>query len=251
MGFMAEEKTSRIRRDNITVLVVTSNALTNDQLRQSLLGLGYTQISRAPTHVQGLEKIKERNFDAILFDARGTDQVPIEFVQHALAWDERCVLIALSAEPKIDDVFGLLGAGARGFVVLPFTVDILDDSILHALDGPPLSDQILTAPDRDTALVGMILNSLYRLTVVMRQAREFPSAAKEIPKFKQNLVESSKLARLFCKGSEDELRNRIIEECLSRANRAATRLGRTRMKLKQAREQTKLKATQQTTPPTR
>lgn len=233
----ATKKNSRIRRDNISILVITGNATTNDQLRTSLLSLGYTQISRANSHVQGLEKIKERNFDSILFDARSTDQVPLEFVQHALAWDNRCVLVALSLEPKIDDVFSLLSAGARGFVVIPFTTDVLDEAILHALDGPPLSDAILTAADRDSALVGMILNSLYRLTVVMRQAREFPSAAKEIPKFKQNLVESSKLAKLFSKGSEDDLRAKIIEECLSRANRAATRLGRTRMKLKQARDQ--------------
>ena len=72
----------------------------------------------------------------------------------------------------------------------------------------------------------------------MRQAREFPSAARDLEKQQIMLVESMDLARLFCEGGDEALTEKIVEGCINRANTAATRLGRTRQRLKKQRQVT-------------
>ena len=175
-------------------------------------------------------------FTLVVFDALSTDMPTIDFVNQALELDENMLLIPLSGEPQVDDVFGLLRSGARGFVVLPFTVDTLEEVLVRAQDGPPLSDAVLNAPDRNAALVAVILNNLYRTSVLMRQAREFDSAKRDLEKQQYAFIESVELAGLFAEGTEEELVEAIIEACIARANTAATRLGRTRKRLRDQRK---------------
>ena len=220
------------------MLVIARNGNLSNQVRACLKNLGFSKLSAVGTHVGGLDRMKSRNFQLAIFDAVGTDMAASDFVREALTLDSKQVLIALSTQPQIDDVFGLLRAGARGYVVCPFTIDSLEMVIARADEGPPFSDTVLQAPDRNSALVGLILNNLYRLSVLMRQAREYPSALKEARRYQSALVESVDIAKMFCvDGNEEILRERIIEECLGRANTAASRLGRTRQKLQRERVQ--------------
>lgn len=223
-------------RQSIPVLVVISNGTTSNQVRQALKTIGFSTISAAPTHINALDRIRGRDFPLILFEATATDMPPLDFVIQTIALDANSIMIPLSAEPRVDDVFGLLRNGARGFLALPFTVDTMEQVIMRATEGPPLSEAVLNAPDRNAALTGVILNNLYRLSVLQRQAREFPTAAKELERQHIGLIESVDLARLFCEGGDDALLEKIVEGCINRANTAATRLGRTRQKLKKKRQ---------------
>lgn len=222
-------------RNGIPVLVICANGTTSNQVRQALKTLGFAQISAAPTHVAGIDRIRSRDFPIVFFDARASDMPAIDFVEQALGLDENSVLVAVSSEPRVDDVFGLLRAGARSFLALPFTVDTMEGVVMNASEGPPLSDAVLSAPDRNAALVGVVLNNLYRVSVLMRQSREFPTAARELEKQQCLLAESMDMARLFCEGGDDQLMERIIDGCINRANTASTRLGRTRKKLQRER----------------
>ena len=226
----------RHARQNIQVLVVTGNGTTSNQVRQAIKTIGFSSVAAAPTHLAALDKIRSRDFPLILFDAVSTGMPTVDFVTQTMAMDPNCIMIPLSGEPQVDDVFGLLRNGARGFLALPFTVTTLEDVVMRATEGPPLSDAVLNAPDRNAALVGVVLNNLYRTSVLMRQAREFPTAAKELERQQIMLVESMDLARLFCEGGDESLLEKIIEGCINRANTAATRLGRTRQRLKKQRE---------------
>ena len=223
-------------RAGIAVLVVFSNGTTSNQVRQALKTLGMTKISTAPSHVAGLDRVRTRTFPLIIHEAKSTDMPTLEFVEQVLQMDENTTIIPVSGEPRVDDIFGLLRAGARGYLALPFTVDTMEEVLTRAKEGPPLSEAVLTAPDRNAALVGVILNNLYRLSVVMRQSKEFESAAREVERQGYAFAESVELARLFCEGGEEALVEKIIEACIARANTAATRLGRTRKKLRSARE---------------
>lgn len=224
-------------RSNISVLVVHGNGTISNQVRQSLKTLGFSKISVAPSHVVALDRIKGRNFELLLFDAKSTDMPTVDFVKKSCELDEKATLIAISGEPRVDDIFSLLRNGARGFLVIPFTVDIMEGVLTRAKEGPPLSDAVLNAPDRNAALIGVILNSLYRVSVLMRHAREYDSAKKELERQSYSLAESVELARLFSDGGDDVVLEKIIEACIARANTSATRLGRTRKKLKTVREQ--------------
>ena len=181
--------------------------------------------------------MKGRNFEIVFFDAKSSDMPTIEFVKSAIELGDKAILIAMSGEPRIDDVFGMLRAGARGFVVMPFTINIVEDVILKAFEGLPFSEAVLMATDRNAALTGVVLNNLYRLSVMLRQSREFPSAARDVERYRVAFNESMELARMFCEnGDDDALRDKIIDDCIARANVAATRLGRTRKKLQEKRK---------------
>lgn len=225
-----------LRQKNSSVLIVSEDQELRGRLKRALNSIGIASVSFSNTHVQAVQKIKERNFDIVLFDARKTDQTPHEFVKAVIQWDQRAILIPISAQPKIDNVFGLLAAGARGYIVLPFTSLSLEAALESAQNGQPLSEAILFAPDRNAALVGLVLNSLYRLSVVMRQAKDFSSAAKEVEKYKTNLKENIEIAKIFCEGPIEDLQQKIYEACLERSTQAATRIGRTRKKLKDYRQ---------------
>jgi len=220
------------------VLVIAKTGQTSNQIRSALKTIGFTKLTACGTHVSGLERFKSRNFPLVVFDSAYTDMPVAEFVQQTCELDKTSILIAVSAEPRIDDIFGLLRAGARGFVVHPFTIESLEDVLNRAQDGPPFSEAVLQAPDRNAALAAVVLNNLYRLSVLMRQAREFESAKKEVNKYKRAFNESMELARLFCEsGDEAKLLDKLIEDCLGRANSASSRLGRMRQKLAKDREQ--------------
>jgi DNA-binding response OmpR family regulator len=240
VGAMASGKTYNFaqRRQQIPVLVICANGTVSNQVRQALKTVGFSMISAAPSHVTGVDRIKGRDFALILFDAVGSDMPALDFVTQAVGLDSNSTLIAISAEPRVDDVFGLLRNGARGFLALPFTVDTVEEVIMNASEGPPLSEAVLNAPDRNAALVGVVLNNLYKVSVLMRQAREFSSAARELQRQQYSLSESMDMARLFSEGGDDLLLEKIVEGCINRANTASTRLGRTRKKLQKERSTT-------------
>jgi len=222
-------------RGKISVLVVAQKAITSSQLRQSLKSLGFTQISVVQSHVQALERIKTRTFSHYVFEARTTDMPAVDFVTRVIESEANAVMIAVSEEPRIDDVFGLLKAGARAFLVPPLTVDMIEQMLVMATEGPQLSEAVLHAPDRNAAFVAVILNNLYRLSVALRQSREFKSAERDVKLYNYSLRESVEMAQLFCEGGEDDLRDKIIEGCINRAKDASTRLGRLRKKLRKER----------------
>lgn len=225
-------------RTGVSTLVISKTGQTSNQVRSALKTIGFSKMTACATHVSGLDRIKGRNFQLVMFDAQVTDMPVIDFVKQALELDPNSILIAVSSEPRIDDVFGLLRAGARGFVVIPFTIEGMENVLMRADEGPPFSDTVLQAPDRNAALVGVVLNNLYRLSVLMRQAREFQSAKKEVHRYKCAFGEAMELARLFCEnGDEEALKEKIMDDCIARANTASSRLGRMRQKLQ--RERTK------------
>ncbi|MCB0323437.1 MAG: hypothetical protein KDD69_07675 [Bdellovibrionales bacterium] len=222
-------------RGQFSVLVVCAKGSTSSQLRQALKALGFSQISAAATHVAALERAKTRPFSHVVFEAKATDMPALEFVEQLIDYENDAIMIAISEEPRIDDVFGLLRAGARGFLVPPFTTEMLESVMTQATEGPALSEAVLNAPDRNGAFTAVILNNLYRLSVAMRQSREFESAARDVKNYNFQLRESMELAQLFCQGGEADLREKIMEGCINRAKDAATRLGRLRKRLKKDR----------------
>lgn len=233
---MAESNSSISRdRAKFPVLVVSAKSLVNAQLRQTLKTLGFSQVSSVASHVQGLERVRTRNFTHFLFDAKDSDMPSIEFVKQVMELEKEAIMIAVSEEPKIDDVFSLLRAGARSFLVPPLSADTIENILVLATDGARLSDAVLNAPDRNAAFVAVILNNLYRLSVAMRQAREFQSAQRDVKIYGYSLRESVEMAQIFCEGPETALREKIIEGCMNRAKDASTRLGRLRKKLKKER----------------
>ncbi len=218
-------------RNEASVLIVDPDPMTRSNFRTCLKSLGYGGISDVPNHLATFEKLEQRKFSHIVFDAKKTNMPPKEFLQKLLAIDTTTIAIPSSFEPNVDDVFDMLIMGARGFVVKPFTIDTIDQAIVMASKGDPLPDAVLKARDRNEALVAILMASLDKAATILRQAYQFETAKREIPKAFASLKRASDLAKTFAKGGDDGLVEAIETFCIERSKGPASRLGRLRKRL--------------------
>lgn len=225
-------------RATAAVLVVEADPNSRNNLRSTLKQLGYGQISDAPNHAQALERMVERKFTHILFDAKKTNMTPKEFLQRVLTEDKNMVCIPTSSDPNIDDVFDLFVVGAKGFLVKPFTMDSVEASICQASKGEPIADAVLQAKDRNEALIALTMGALDRVATLLRQGQQFETALREVPRAMRGFARASDLAKTFCKGGDDELLEALQNFCVDRSSGPATRLGRLRKKLRTTRADT-------------
>lgn len=235
-----KKKSAPLSRSASSILIVADSSQLNNQLRIALKTLGFARLTSAASHSVGLDRLKSysyaQKYSLVFYQARDSDMPALEFVESALDNDPDALIIAVSSQPQIDDVFNQLKFGARGFLAVPFTPASVEHVITHAQYGPPLSASVLNAPDRNTALVGCVLNHLYRLSVLKRQIREYPHVGRDMERFEFALNNAVDLALMFCEGGDESvLRELFVEECIARANAAASRLGRTRQRLRKKR----------------
>jgi DNA-binding NarL/FixJ family response regulator len=222
---------SPAERAKAFVLIVEKDPTERNNMRTALKSLGYGAFTDVADHAVALEKLAERKITHVLFDAKATKIQPKEFLHKLLENDKSIVAIPSSYDPNIDDVFDLLIMGAKGYLVKPFTVDTLELAIVMASKGEPMNDAVLNAKDRNEALVAILMGSLDKAATVLRQAQQFETAKREIPKAISGLKRSSELAKMFAKGGEMGLIDAIEKFCIERSKGPATRLGRLRKRL--------------------
>jgi two-component system chemotaxis response regulator CheY len=218
-------------RKNASILVIEPEASLRNSLRQMLIRLGYGTVSDASDHIQALKKFEERRFSHVIFEAKKTSMPTTDFLTKIIELDSSVITIPASWEPNVDDVFGLLIIGARGFIVKPFTEESVDESIIMASKGEPISDAILYAKDRNEALASLIMTQLDKLATTLRQSQHFETARREIPRRTAGLRRTMDIGRTFARGGPDKLLESLVEFCLERSDGPATRLGRLRKRL--------------------
>jgi len=218
------DEMSMLERKNASVLIVDSDGTIRNNLRQGLVSIGFGTIIDAPNHAVALKKIEQRTFTHVIFEAKQTNMPARDFLMSALETDRGIIGIPVSYEPTIDEVFDLLVSGARGYIVKPFTTGSLDDSIVMATKGDPISDCILQAKDRNDALASLIMTTLDRLALVMRQALQFETARREVPKKAITFRRTVDIGRTFSKGGPSKLTEAIITFCMEHSNGPAPRL---------------------------
>lgn len=221
-----------VERSKASVLIVESEPNDRNNMRTTIKNLGYGGVSDVPNHLQALEKVQGRRFTHIIFDAKKTNMPTNEFLKKVLEIDSQTIAIPSSYQPNVDDVFDLLIMGARGYLCKPFTSDTLELAIAMATKGDPIADAVLQAKDRNEALVAIMMSSLDKAATVMRQALQFETARREIPRAVSTLRRSAELAKTFAKGGDNGLMEALEKFCIERGKGPATRLGRLRKRLK-------------------
>ncbi len=224
-----------MERSKASILIVEADPNDRNNMRTAIKALGYGGISDVPNHLSAIEKMAARRFTHIIFDAKKTNMPPREFLQKVLEADSQTIAIPSSRDPNVDDVFDLLILGARGYLCKPFTSDTVEAAILMATKGDPLSDAVLQAKDRNEALVAIMMSSLDKAATILRQATQFETAKREIPKALATLRRSAELAKTFAKGGDQGLMEAMEKFCIERSKGPATRLGRLRKRLKTTR----------------
>ena len=226
---------STAERSRISILIVEAEAADRNNMRTAFKSLGYGTFSDAPNHVAALEKLQQRKYSHVIFDAKKTNMPPKDFLHKVFEGDPSIVAIPSSYNPNVDDVFDLLIMGAKGYLVKPFTQETVDNAICMASKGEPIADAVLQAKDRNEALIAILMGSLDKAATILRQAQQFETARREIPKALAGLRRSAELAKTFAKGGEDALIEAMEKFCIERGKGPATKLGRLRKKLKTTR----------------
>lgn len=219
-------------RSKCSILIVESDANDRNNMRSSLKSLGYGGLSDAPNHAVALERMDDRKFTHIIFEAKKTNMPATEFLQKVFQGDDSIIAIPSSHEPNVDDVFDLLILGAKGYLVKPFTIDTIEQGIVAATKGEPISDAVLQAKDRNEALVAILMSSLDKAALLFRQAEQFETAKRELPRALNTMRRSADLAKTFAKGGDMALIEAMERFCIERSKGPATRLGRLRKRLK-------------------
>ena len=222
-------------RAKATILIVDSDANDRNNMRQAFKTLGYGGFSDVPTHAQAIERMQQRPYSHIVFEAKKTNMPAKDFLQKILEMDARTVCIPSSYEPNVDDVFDLLIMGARGYLVKPFTADTVEIAIVNATKGEPMSSAVLNAKDRNEALMAILMGSLDKAATLIRQSYQFETAKRELPRVLSHLRQSAELARMFSKGGEEGMIEAMEKFCVERSKGPATRLGRLRKRLRTTR----------------
>lgn len=226
---------SPAERSKASVLVIESDGGERQRIRQALKSLGYGSYTDVPNHAAAIDRLNERQISHVIFEATNTNMPANAFLKQLLEMDNKIIAIPSSYDPNIDDVFDLMVMGARGYLVKPITVDNVDNALVMASKGEPLADVVLEAKDRNEALVAMTMSSLDKCATVLRQASQFETAKREVPRALAALQRSADLARTFSKGGEEGMMAALEKFCIERSKGPATRLGRLRKRLHQNR----------------
>jgi two-component system chemotaxis response regulator CheY len=222
---------SDAERSTSSILLVEPEPTDRNLMRTMLKGLGFTTITESPNHLASLEKFEGRKFTHVIFDAKKGNYPLRDWFSQVIEFAPSIIAIPSSANPSVDDVFELLLLGARGYLVKPFTRDTLDLSVVMATKGEPIADCVKQAKDRNEALVAIMMSSLDRLATVQRQASQFETARREVPRAQAALRRAQDLALTFAKGGEDGLIRALERFCVEKSRGPATRLGRLRKRL--------------------
>ena len=233
--FESELKMSNREKSQATILIIEPDSNERNNLKNALRTIGFTNISDSPNHLSALEKIEGRHFSHVFFDVNETNMPMVAFITKLFELDNHVIAIPCSSKPEIDKVFDMMIHGARGFLVKPFTIEGVDNSVTMATKGEPINSLVLQAKDRNEALVAIVMASTDNMASILRQSKQFETAKFEVPKQLANLNNSINLAHTFAKGGDDELLVALQKFCIERSKGPSTRLGRLRKKLQHER----------------
>lgn len=213
------------------VLMIEANTTERNRMRQSLTGLGFGSYVETGDHATGLQRLQERHISHVIFQASDTNMSAQEFIKKALELDENLICVPTTYQPDLDEVFSLLVFGARGYLIKPFTGETLEDALNWATYGDPISEAILFAKDRNEALTSLVMSNLDRLAHVMRQARTFETADRELQVLQARWRKSVEMAMLFGKGGPANMVEYFVDFVIDRSQGPASSLGRFRKRL--------------------
>lgn len=120
-------------RQNLELLIVEDRQVMLKIIRRLLLQLGYSHVDEAANGLQALEKIRHKSYDLILSDWNMDTMSGFELLKLVRA-DEATrdtPFVLVTAEAKPENILAAKAAGANGYLVKPFKLDMLE----RTLDG--------------------------------------------------------------------------------------------------------------------
>ncbi len=220
-----------------SVLVVCSETSVSHQLRGTLQELGVVDVVGVFSHSDGLARASDKKFTHIFFDCEPTDMAPLEFIEKIQEINESTGLIVVASKIDMEEVFTMLRAGARSFLLVPFTFEAVEESMKHILQEYQIREDLLEDEDLSGTLTEVMLtnfNMLCRLRSLLNSSSASHELQKMVDERQRVFRDSVELARSA--GEGDAFINHIVDRCLQHAAQSNTRLNKVRQRLRKARE---------------
>ena len=218
------------------VLTVCGQRDLGAKIRMGFVSLGITNII-ATTHSEGLRIAQENRFSHIVFEVCKTDITALEFLKSLKGSGNKSILVAIYREPVLEDVIKLAQAGAQGVLASPFTPETIEETLEFAEDYPGINEQLIASAgsDPNSMFSESVLDNLYRVSILMRETREFPELIPDLLKARLALRDSARMARTLYQGGEDNFQGDMVSNLIRRVGKRPSRLGSVRRKLRQRR----------------
>jgi two-component system chemotaxis response regulator CheY len=118
-------------RGDIEILIVEDRQVMLKIIRRLLVQLGYAHIDEAANGLQAIEKIHSKHYDLILSDwnmdgMSGFDLLKLVRAEPA---SRETPFVLVTAESKPENILAAKAAGATGYLVKPFKLDVLEKTL--------------------------------------------------------------------------------------------------------------------------
>jgi two-component system chemotaxis response regulator CheY len=122
-------------REDLELLIVEDRQVMLKIIRRLLIQLGYARVDEAANGIGALEKIKGKRYDIILSDWNMDGLSGFELLKHVRANPEtqNIAFILVTAESKPENILAAKVAGANGYLVKPFKLDVLEKTLDHVI----------------------------------------------------------------------------------------------------------------------
>lgn len=113
------------------ILVVDDFPTMRRIIRNLLKDLGFENVDEAEDGVQGLEKLRNSNFELVVSDWNMPNMDGLEMLK-TIRQDpalSKLPVLMVTAEAKKENIIAAAQAGANGYVVKPFTAATLEEKL--------------------------------------------------------------------------------------------------------------------------
>ncbi len=113
------------------ILVVDDFPTMRRIIKNLLKDLGFENVDEAEDGAQGLEKLRNGNFEFVLSDWNMPNMDGLDMLRHIRADPALNALpvLMVTAEAKKENIIAAAQAGANGYVVKPFTAATLEEKL--------------------------------------------------------------------------------------------------------------------------
>ena len=117
-------------------LVVDDFSTMRRIVRNLLKDLGYSNVDEAEDGVDGLNKLKNGDFDFVVSDWNMPNMDGLDMLKSIRKDSDLASLpvLMVTAEAKKENIIAAAQAGANGYVVKPFTAATLDEKLTKIFD---------------------------------------------------------------------------------------------------------------------
>ncbi len=116
---------------HITVLIIDDDSQIRNYIRSTLVQLDNVDIINSGNASDGIDKFKRFNPDIVFLDINLPDKDGLTLLREILELQNTANIIMISGDSTFDNVKTAIEIGAIGFVVKPFTMKKILDSVAN------------------------------------------------------------------------------------------------------------------------